>query len=1569
MKTHPAPAPGNHGTGNQQRRRGVALLTVLTIISLSTILILTFFQLAQNEMVASDAYNNGLEAQQIADQAVNLVIRQIRQATSQENVGWASQPGAIRTWEGNGRFYRGYKLYSDDQMVVDGQENQMIRDDFMDLADWDKSDAPDSGGDNWQFVDLNEPVIRGDKVYYPIVDPSARETPEWPQGTGFVSKSPFDGQVRQRGIEGFDYKLTNVFGGKVEPGPLREAISEVRPSDGINREPLPMPVRWLYQLKDGSLGYLNDSKSFVPVSGGATPSEKNPIVSRFAFWADDETAKLNPNVHAGGLAWDTPKASGLIDRNMGRFQPAQHEWQRYPGHPATTHLAPVLAPGVPDIVYNRDNMELLFGLVPRIVGGGSMSGTAKVDMNDPKEQNGLVADKDRLYATLDEFLLEPGSKQHPPTRSGSIREPNFFPDPKNRRGGFIGPEEVPAFLERTKFFLSVVSRAPETTVFNTPRVSIWPTRYDKGPGFRRGDGNALGHHTPFDRLIRFCAEVGEKSKDDPYIYHFQRQNADSATEDYEQIERNQTLLNYLEKLTRTQIPGLGKDFRVKYSEEERLQILTLIFDYIRSTNLHDDSLFGERWRDAFSASNQPAPLTYTNPRKIEANDRTTHKGHGQVTPIQIDWGAAKTNGLGRFNTLLEVGVHVIACADGADGLRGGAGPTSGNSYPGISQYPNGFFRGPVVEDMPSGQFPHYSNFPPMPNGVERGVKTSWPQWLRDMDDPDHAGYAPDLIDYAFDERRWNWQLAWLDPQYVDKVTEDPSAGKFNRANLDMGAWMNGDTRLGARSGPMDTYRPNERLLQSTILMQMFTPAIGWVPINPDMEMTIKINGMTFPSSGGLSSMPGGSFTEFAGSTVEWGTNNVERASHHDRHYGGTRAYTFFLRADRQMKNRNDIGIFNTDLGQTDALAGVNTAGRPSPIDRFYASAEKFNRYPFITRPWRTNTGNVDFDGGSLEFEIYSAGSDSAASGGTRGTAATNSRQLVQRVTVEFPEFAVPAPNLSSGHPGYRNEFNRIERGPTAPIEEWSLSWDGINPHTAEMGRLAYGDSHRSQFVDGQDVLQSVAISHGDPRVVAILGDVPTGVFLPNRNYGNQRMAHGFATTTGSRLPGADMSAEGILVDIPRVRNGHNFGYHNAKLPLVIPSVDAKTVQLYGDFDNGFGLTPDGPYTNKADEGNTHSLFKRTDPNALNLGAFEMARDYGDFPYFVRDWIHEAGSPSYFSPNRIISSPGQFGSLPVGSRKDADGKENRPWRTLLFRPDVKIDGAPAATGGDGITYHPGAISPHDHYLLDLFWMPVVEPYAISEPLSTGGKVNLNYQILPFRHIHRSTAIRGVFKSEYMVTIPNQWAFDYKVGVGRGSGYHWRDRPYGGALESKSLRSIILEDETLAQFEEKFNGPSEPTIFRSASEICEIHLVPQEQSVRMKQGGASASIGLKEVTVQDMADGTFWKDNAVVGDNSRERPYANIYGRVTTKSNTFKVHYRAQVLTKAKGSDPAKWEPLVDQVVAEYRGASIVERYVDPNDPEIPDYAELLGGDPTSGINAEAIDKFYRYRVLHPTRFSP
>ena len=122
----------------------------------------------------------------------------------------------------------------------------------------------------------------------------------------------------------------------------------------------------------------------------------------------------------------------------------------------------------------------------------------------------------------------------------------------------------------------------------------------------------------------------------------------------------------------------------------------------------------------------------------------------------------------------------------------------------------------------------------------------------------------------------------------------------------------------------------------------------------------------------------------------------------------------------------------------------------------------------------------------------------------------------------------------------------------------------------------------------------------------------------------------------------------------------------------------------------------------------------------------------------------------FSPNRLVPSSGMFGSLPTGVIR------NQPWQTLLFRPQAGHPGEGSPASGPPYT------SPPDHVLMDLFWMPVIEPYAISEPFSTAGKVNLNYEIAPFSYIRRATALYAAFKGEAPKVIAPM-TFDFDKGV--------------------------------------------------------------------------------------------------------------------------------------------------------------------------------------------------------------
>ena len=331
-----------------------------------------------------------------------------------------------------------------------------------------------------------------------------------------------------------------------------------------------------------------------------------------------------------------------------------------------------------------------------------------------------------------------------------------------------------------------------------------------------------------------------------------------------------------------------------------------------------------------------------------------------------------------------------------------------------------------------------------------------------------------------------------------------------------------------------------------------------------------------------------------------------------------------------------------------------------------------------------------------------------------------------------------------------------------------------------------------------------------------------------------------------------------------------------------------------------------------DEGNV--FFAYTDGNANRR-----------LPYYTGRNVEEVGQ-SFFSPNRQLSSAVMFGSLPSGALT------GNPWQTLLFRPDREKANQPG---------HPGARNlPPDHLLLDLFHSAVVEPYAISEPFSTAGKVNLNYVIAPFgyakgdgknfganndrSYIRRDTALRGVFKSVKLMAVP--------TGVPK-AGH--REDPLG---DSNNYRYDIDANLTLEQVEDRLKDPKRG-LFRSTSEICDVDLYP---------------VGL---TVSSWP--SFWASYAQTGDNMRERPYSNIYPRVTTKSNVFTVHMRCQTVKKAAGTPADQFDEKRDQVLSEYRGATTIERFIDPNDTQLASYNE----------RNDSVDNYYRFRIVGTKQFAP
>jgi len=108
------------------------------------------------------------------------------------------------------------------------------------------------------------------------------------------------------------------------------------------------------------------------------------------------------------------------------------------------------------------------------------------------------------------------------------------------------------------------------------------------------------------------------------------------------------------------------------------------------------------------------------------------------------------------------------------------------------------------------------------------------------------------------------------------------------------------------------------------------------------------------------------------------------------------------------------------------------------------------------------------------------------------------------------------------------------------------------------------------------------------------------------------------------------------------------------------------------------------------------------------------------------------------------------------------------------------------------------------------------------------------------------------------------------------------------------------------------------------------------------------------------GTFWNGYQLTGDNLRERPYTTIIPRLTTKSNTYTVHFRVQALQGAPGN-PTAWDEQKGRIMGEYRGSTTIERFIDPST-VLPDYAANPQATPT-------LPASYRWRVIANRQFAP
>lgn len=1400
----------DHRTRQAGPRQGMALVIVLSAMALLMVLVLAMLVTGRSEVRSASAFSKSVQVRGLADLPVNLVMAQIRKATS--NLGathaWTSQPGMIRVFgteaglDQRAALQSAWKLYSADQMVTGSDFDAAAE--ANSLSAWKTQPGA--------FTDLNEPVavLAADgsvRRVYPILDPAA------------LGK-----------IDGF-------------------ALSGAQAPGSTATQPLPMPVRWLYLLQDGRLVLPTKSIGTKVLFDKAVVTTENPIVGRIAFWTDDESCKVNINTASEGTPWDVPRTTSWTDRNYGRMLPTANEFQRFPGHPATTCLSTVLQafddryrPRAPVIneageVTNPEYTTMLrdvYALLPRtnygdeIVVQSSRGGAARV----PESLNaGVPVKRERLFATVDELFL------------GSNRTVNAG----------LEPEEI----QMGKFFLAAHSRAPETNLFNRPRLSLWPQLKD------------TSKRNPMDKLIAFCATASQKSDGKAQEHGYQRDSvwtsesspgsSQSSSTDY-LLPHNQQTFAYLQDLTSRDVPGFtAASFAAKYSTQNRYQILLGMFDLQR---------WGvNSWYSSLNTTTNKIELTksyyYTPPRqfrKFPSNVNPNLLGTGTALPTSITstplnpQPLGDVKAVGRFPTISEVVVVFMASR---------------------------------VQAKEAGQTVSYNAL---------------------------------------------WDYTSKPPTPLDEAT-----------NL---------APPGSPPGGPDNWADNTIEMQAYVLLQPYTPVAGMPGCAPNVRYMIE--GLEQWTANGVSLGFPDKTKAFNHVWVPGDATSGESAS--------TTAYSGF----------------NSQLLGNVSTAGTYTATR-SKTARSTGTIDENNFYPFVGTPVNVSgKKEFTFSGGTLKIKTFSG----------FGAKPSPDSEPVQEIHINFPPATLRVPRVGKDFNERWNGQQQTGRWPLvwkSPnkvgwlVPPMSLQWRvdrimaSLESYPYSVGGSGLSDGTGRQLIIGWgDTVRSVALdsspgspTKGDLRLLAAQRVVPITYFAPHPDYGVSTTSTEYRDEVQSlRFAGAGGQGHfGNQVGQKSMGRQHVSHVSGTLLENVWYSEDCQPAVPRGlngalnadgrpgDWDNGPGRTEDGPYINKPDEG------------GLETGSIYTAHGGG---YFERAGYTEEDGRSY-SPNRQICSAVAFGSLPTGVYPTTAGGQLRPWQTLLFCPHPPSRSTAAGQEPNELD-HFGFKPPRDHLLLDLYWMPVVEPYAISEPFSTAGKTNLNCQMMPFSFIQRTTGLHAVMRGVRVSALPASLA----------AAGNAPQNDQGNATLSqqqecyKSWDQWLKYDttyeinaaETLKGIQRRFD---QGDVFHSASEICDIFLVPQyptgKNSANYAPDAKAPPASYDEMT-------SWWNGNLasqkdgfeLTGDNTRESPYNQIYPRLTTRSNVFQVHYRVQAIRKARSTDPAEWDEAVEKPAAELRGSTLIERYLDPNDPALPNFVETPSAE-------GALDDHYRFRIIRQKQFAP
>ncbi len=1484
---------------------GVALIIVLCMLVLAAALVIAFMSSVATELRSAKSYAVGLDARSLTDSAVNVVISQIQDATATATNAWASQPGMIRTYDTSGNVLKYYKLYSADVMRTNSfNPNSGTAADPTSQS----TDVPS----NWatlpdQYTDLNKPVTNSGFAHYPIIDPSAVANAQ-------SSTTAMDGTTTP--IQGCYVDTANG------------AIATTSQNN-----PVPMPVKWLYILQDGTIASISATGTITATSStGSTlsPTTANPIVGRIAFWADDESCKVNINTSAEGTFWgrahaESPTSAASASGYAGYERsfldntlPAQNEFQRYPGHPAMTSLSVIFPPqnGETTVAYN----ERVYGIIPRLATGGSTSGSVAVNGTT----TALVPNTARLFSTVDEFMF---SATGTTTRSANLKSPST---------SFSQTD-----IEKTRFFLTANSRAPEVNMFNKPRITLWPLQANTVNNSTVTAAPACW--TAKDKLIAFCSTIGGTP------YYFQRYNSfdtatlsnnnfslkavsttpntipssQSTTLDWTMnasgtINRNQTLYTYLQYLTSNPIPGVGGSLSGasgKYTVAVRDQILTEMMDFIRS---EISTASTGTTPSYFYAPGQSSGLMVTGERQIVPLEFNPPTYPGNGTSYTSGTASYTTKGFGRFDTIMQAAL-VFYRLDPMTVTGNGSTPYTG---------------GQNTTPIPGGTSTPSTFVPTSANPINIGVVLLLNPW-----NPTPGSRS------------------WCENMRV-KVT------------------LTGTTSSGGGGGHGGGGGGSAGVM-----------LVNGVPLNGSTAYSSSVPTNTFMTATGTSTatllLDG--LDEYCNATAMMGPDQ------------------FFY--------------YNNAGGTSYKILGLPTVGSTTE-DKYYPFYGSFT-LPIPSGSAYSGTmatpGTFSFTPPtSITIQLYSAYDPTAVS-----TGVPSAGNLVQTITMAFPSGAIslPVPTVSFSPSSTTTSGTYTQsNGNELTSYTSTTQTDSYNNLYGRIGHMDAAYQHNaSPLVTSGDTVRSIETRYGgtttpfklpagDLRLSAGLVSVPSTFFNSYGATGSDDgtgVSNGYGSTTEFvhslrmyPITGVDFLSNDCLYGGYSGSYGSligpaGAGYYVSSNPgrvCLYPCVPrglsstqvvlANSTTSPGDWDTGPGNQTDGPYINKPDES-----------NAGYQGGFTT----GSSQYGGGITPEEQGTT--YSPNRMISSAVAFGSLPTGIDPSITGTVTtaatgaqsagglRPWQTLLFCPNPSSEsnnsGNPIHPGfgsnSSGTTTAPPFTLPPDYAFLDFFTMPIVEPYAISEPFSTAGKVNMNYQIVPFTYLTRDTAVRAVLKSVRMMVIPLN-----NGGGGTVSSVNYGTVSYKAPGTSPpDYRYTLNPDEvtgTLAGFQNRFSNGD---IFRSAAEICGLYLIPQYQvNWNSTSGGETVSTTappsavpttFTSASAMSSAMNTWWKSYALTGDNLREEPYGYIYPRLTTKSNTYTVHVWTQTLKKTSTTNPAQFVDNVDQVTSEFRGSYIVQRYLDPNS------SSLVTTDGTSPANPETYANSmvgpYKYRVIGTKRFAP